>query len=159
MSDIPAEALAMIGTRKVRRCEITKRDIKRFAQAIGETNPIHYDEDAARASGHGSIVAPPLFCQTLAYDDVPPEGLLPDRSPIEMHVPIPAQRLVGGSSDYVIHRLVRPGDVLTTTTELKNLYVKEGKSGPLYFVVVEMRVEDQHGEPVATETATYIKRI
>jgi acyl dehydratase len=159
MTDIPAEALAMIGTRKVRRCQVTRRDIERFAQAIGETDGAHCDEAVAGGSSDESIVAPPLFCQTLAYEDVAVEELPPDRSPIELNVPIPARRTVGGSSEYIIHRRVRPGDVLTTATELKNLYVKEGKSGPLYFVVVETRVEDQRGEPVATETATYIKRI
>jgi len=42
------DILAMTGVEKVRCYEVTKRDIKRFAQAIGETNPIHFDEDYAK---------------------------------------------------------------------------------------------------------------
>ncbi len=160
MSDpIPAEARALIGVRKVRRCEVTRRDIKRFAQAIGATDRVHYDEAYARTTRHGTIVAPPLFCQSLTYEDVPPEQLPADGSPLELHVPIPAQRAVGGGSEYTIHRLVRAGEVITVTSQLKDIYTKQGKSGPLYMVVVETLFEDERGEPVAAETATYIKRV
>lgn len=156
---IPAAALALIGVRKVRRCEVTRRDIRRFAQAIGATDRVHYDEAYARTTRHGAIVAPPLFCQSLTYEDVPPEQLPADGSPLELHVPIPAQRAVGGGSDYTIHRLVRAGEVITVTSRLKDIYTKQGKSGLLYLVVVETLFEDERGEPVAAETATYIKRV
>lgn len=156
---IPAEARALIGVRNVRRCEVTRRDIKRFAQAIGATDRVHYDEAYARTTRHGEIVAPPLFCQSLTYEDVPAEQLPPDGSPLELYVPIPAQRAVGGGSDYTIHRLVRAGEVITVTSQLKDIYTKQGKSGLLYMVVVETLFEDERGEPVAAETATYIKRV
>ena len=156
---IPAEARALIGARKVRRCEVTRRDIRRFAQAIGATDRVHYDEAYARTTRHGTIVAPPLFCQSLTYEDVPPEQLPADGSPLELHVPIPAQRAVGGGSDYTIHRLVRAGEVITVTSQLKDIYTRQGRSGLLYLVVVETLFEDERGEPVAAETATYIKRV
>jgi acyl dehydratase len=160
MSDpIPAEARALIGVKKVRRCEVTRRDIKRFAQAIGASDRVHYDEAYARTTRHGAIVAPPLFCQSLTYEDVPPDQLPADGSPLELSVPIPAQRAVGGGSDYTIHRLVRAGEVITVTSQLKDVYTRQGKSGLLYMVVVETVFEDERGEPVAAETATYIKRV
>jgi len=157
--DLPADALALIGVKKTRRVPVTARDIKRFAQAIGERNPIHYDEAYARCSRHGTIVAPPLFCQTLTFDDVSPSELAADGSPVELNVPIPAQRAMGGGSDYIVHRLVRAGEVITVTSQLKNLYTKQGKNGLLYFIVVETAFTDERDEAVATETATYIKRI
>jgi acyl dehydratase len=91
------------------RYTVTARDIKRFAQAIGETNPVHYDEELAKGTVHGGIVAPPLFCQSLTYEDAAVHELDPDGSPIELSAPIPARRVVGGSSEYRISRLVRPG--------------------------------------------------
>lgn len=157
--EVPEAALALIGIQKTRRYEITQRDIKRFAQAIGETNPLHFDEDYARASRYGCIVAPPLFCQTLTFEDVPQSELDADGSPVEINVPIPAKRAVGGSSQYTVHRLVRAGDVITVTSQLKHIYTKQGKGGLLYFVVVETRFADPNGEPVANEVATYIKRV
>ena len=156
---VPAAARALIGVRKMRRCEVTRRDILRFAQAIGATDPLHFDEAYARGTRYGTIVAPPLFCQTLTYEDAPPGRLPPDGSPLEIAVPIPAQRAVGGGSDYVVHRLVRAGETITVTTELKDIVVKHGRSGLLYLVVVETRFDDAGGAPVACETATYIKRM
>jgi acyl dehydratase len=156
---IPESVAALIGVERVRRYEVTRRDIKRFAQAIGATDRVHYDEDHARTTRHGGIVAPPLFCQSLTYDDVPPSQLLPDGSPQELDVPIPARRTVGGGSEYTINRLVRAGEVITATSALKDVRTKQGKSGVLYLVSVETRFTDEAGLPVATEVATYIKRV
>jgi len=156
---IPESARAMIGKKKTRHCEVTLRDIQRFAQAIGAVDRVHHDEQYARTTRHGCIVAPPLFCQSLTYEDVPPDQLPGDGSPLELCVPIPAQRAVGGSSDYIIHRLVRAGETITVTSQLKDLYTRQGKTGLLYMVVVETVFEDADGAPVAAETATYIKRV
>lgn len=157
-SDVPDEVRRLIGVVKRRRHEVTARDIKRFAQAIGETNPVHWDEEFARASRHGGIVAPPLFCQSLTYEDVPLEELPPDGSPLELAVPLPATRTVGGGSEYTVHRLVRPGDVIEISSTLKDVYAKQGRSGPLYMVVVETTFTDAQNQPVASEVATYIRR-
>jgi acyl dehydratase len=156
--DIPQSVRALVGVEKRRRIQVTSNDIKRFAQAIGATDPVHYDEEHARTTRHGRIVAPPLFCQALTYDDVPPEQLGADGSPVEINVDIPAQRAVGGSSEYRINRLVAAGETITVASRLADVYTKQGRSGPLYMVVVETDFEDEDGELVASETATYIKR-
>ncbi len=159
MSDgIPASVRDRIGVETTRRVQVTAHDIKRFAQAIGATDPVHHDEQHARTTRHGRIVAPPLFCQALTYEDVPPEQLGADGSPVEINVDIPAERAVGGGSDYRINRLVAAGETITVVSRLADVYTKQGRSGPLYMVVVETDFRDEGGELVASETATYIKR-
>lgn len=159
MSDgIPASVRALIGVEKTRRVQVTSNDIKRFAQAIGATDPVHFDEAHARTTRHGRIVAPPLFCQALTYDDVPVDQLGADGSPVEINVDIPAPRAVGGSSEYRINRLVAAGETITVVSRLADVYTKQGRSGPLYMVVVETDFRDESSELVASETATYIKR-
>lgn len=158
-SNISNDVLSMIGVEKVRRCEVTKRDIKRFAQAIGETDPIYYEEDHPNARTNDALVAPPLFCQTLTYEELPPAMLPPDGSPAELDLPIPAKRTVGGGSEYRIFQRVKAGDIITVTSKLVDVYTKKGKSGLLYFIVVETNFHNQLNEPVAKEIATYIKRI
>lgn len=155
---LSTQIVNLLGRQRTWRFEVTARDIKRFSQAIGESNPIHYDEEYARNSKHGGIVAPPLFCQAMTYHDAPPEDLLPDGSPLELSVPVPATRTVGGGSEYTIYRLVRPGDVIEVTSTLKDVRTKEGRSGLLYLIVVETTFADHDRQPVATEVATYIKR-
>jgi len=158
-STLPEDVLAMIGVEKIRLYDVTKRDIRRFSQAIGETNPIHFDEDYAKSSKYGTIVAPPLFCQMFTFEDVPADQLPDDGSPIEIDVPLPARRTVGGASSYEIFQPVKAGDRITVKSSLRDVFAKEGRTGRLYFVVVETEFSNQENEPVAKETATYIKRV
>ncbi len=158
-STVSEDVLAMIGVEKVRHYVVTKRDITRFTQAIGETNPIYFDENYAKSTKYGVILAPPLFCQIFTFEDVPPDQLPNDGSPIEIDVPIPAQRTVGGASSYEIFQRVKVGDQITAKSTLRDVFTKEGKSGRLYFVVVETEFSDQEKKIVAKETATYLKRI
>jgi hydroxyacyl-ACP dehydratase HTD2-like protein with hotdog domain len=147
---IPKEVMDRIGVEKVRRYEVTARDIRRFAQAIGDREP--------EVSSDGALVAPPLFCQAFVFEDVPVEELPPDGSPKELDVPVPAKRTVGGGSEFEVLAPVRSGDVITVYSKLKDVIVKEGRSGTLYLVLVETRFHNQLGEPVAREIATYVKR-
>ncbi len=156
---VSEDVLAMIGLEKVRQYDVTKRDIKRFAQAIGEANPVHSDEDYAKSTRHGAIVAPPLFCQMFTFEDVPQNRLPSDGSPVEIDVPVPAQRTVGGGSSYEIFRWVKAGDKIVAKSTLKDVFIKNGKSGKLYFIVVCTEFSNQKNELVAKETATYIKRV
>jgi 3-methylfumaryl-CoA hydratase len=146
------QARATIGVARLRRCLVTARDIRRFAQAIGESCPPHHDDDDA------SLVAPPLFCQTLSYEELPLELLPPDGSPKELDVPVPARRVVGGASEFTLYRRVRAGETLHVVTQLKDVSVKQGRSGPLYLLAVETRCTDPNGNLVSTELATYVKR-
>ncbi len=148
---LPDEVRARIGLERKRRYLVTARDIRRFAQAIGETNPMHWED-------RYGPVAPPLFFQSLGYEELPLEQLPPDGSPVELDVPIPAQRTVGGGSEYTIHRLVKAGETVTVTSSLKGVEKKTGKSGDLYLVKVETRFTDEQDQPLASEIATYIKR-
>ncbi len=51
-----------------------------------------------------------------------------------------------------------PGDVLVSERTLTNIYEKEGRSGPLIFYEIVMKVTTEAGEPVLTETTTRILR-
>ena len=42
-----------------RTYEVTSTDIRLFARAVGYTNPIYFDDDAAKAAGHRALPAPP----------------------------------------------------------------------------------------------------
>ena len=148
-----------IGKKHVRCCHVTAKDIRHFAQAIGENNKIHHDESYARSQGYNNIVAPPLFCQTLTYDDVPVEQLPDDGSPVELNIDIPATKTIGGSSQYTINRLVHAGEIINVRSTITNIYTKNGKTGLLYFIEIETVFESsEENEIIASETATYIKR-
>lgn len=146
---IPEKAKALIGLKRTRSHYVTEEEIIRFAQATGN--------DVKQVDGH--IEAPLLFTQALAYEAIPVEDLPADGSPKELDVPLPAERAVGGSSEYEIFRRVRAGETINITSSLKNVFSKQGRSGMLYFVEVETHYADTKGDPVARELATFIKKV
>ena len=40
---------------------VGREKIREYAFAVGETNPLHLDVEAARAAGYRDVVAPPMF--------------------------------------------------------------------------------------------------
>src|SRR6185503_18898555 len=40
---------------------VGREKVKEYANAVGETNPLHLDPAAARAAGYDDVVAPPMF--------------------------------------------------------------------------------------------------
>ena len=161
-SGVSAEARAMIGRESApQTCEVTKTSIRRFARAIGDDSPLYWDEEYAAKTQWGGIVAPPTFFFTLGYyDDAPGTELREDGRPIRtgLDVPLPVSRTVGGASSVELGEPIRPGDVITVMKKVADVYSKEGKSGRLYFTVVETSYTNQKGELVARERASFIER-
>jgi len=155
---VPLQARALIGKVAERRHLVTALDIAKFAQAIGESNPIHFDSAAAQAAGHPDVVAPPLFFQTMTFDPVALEMLPADGSPVELDVPVPATRAMGGSSEYTLKRPARAGEWINVRSTLNDVQAKRGKSGPLYAIIVQTDFMDADGTLVPSESATYLKR-
>ena len=157
-TELDPEIRDLIGSGRSLSDVVTARDIRHFAQAIGDDDPLFHDEEHGKSSRHGSMIAPPLFVQTYAFADLPVAEMPADLSPSEADVPVPAERTVGGSSSYEFHAPIRPGDVITRTSELTDVVRKNGRSGDLYLVVVETRYVNQDDVLVAREEATYVKK-
>lgn len=106
--------------------------LQRFAQALQETDPIYFDEQAARAKGFRSIVALPTFPvvlgtrRELTWDLVATLGVRPSQ-------------ILHGSQRYVLYKPLCAGDRLTGRKRVTNLYEKRG--GALGFIdtVIEYR--------------------
>lgn len=124
--------------------EVTARDIRRFRQAIGDPG----DE----------TLAPPLFCQVMAYRDADPSDLPPDGAPLELRAALEGARTVGGASDWLIHRRVRAGERIEVRVTQHGATRKVGRQGPLDLVEVETCFVDAAGALVARERATYLQR-
>jgi len=137
---------------------VTARDIKRFAQAIGDTNPLYQIADDDPSNGAKRMIAPPLFCQAMAFQDVPLEDLPDDLSPAELAISVPGLRSVGGASHYEFYQYVHAGDNIRIRSCIESVTEKQGRTGLLFLVSVTTCFTNQLGEPVAKEVATYVKR-
>jgi acyl dehydratase len=141
--------------------QVTATDIAKFAHATGETNPIHFDREAAAAAGHPDVIAPTLFPYVVrmhASALVPPDQLEPDGSPSADVPPLPTRRAMAGETSVVFGEPIVAGDLITVEKRLAQMYEKEGRSGPLVFVEMEFTFSNQRGELVARENFTRIYR-
>jgi hydroxyacyl-ACP dehydratase HTD2-like protein with hotdog domain len=128
---------------------VTRRDIRKYAVATGQRLARYLDGDEA----------PPTFHVALFWPVVPREQLLPDGVARDGLIPeVPGRRPLAGGLKLEFHRPIRPGDVLTCTRTLRDIYEKQGTTGTLIFVEIVMQVVDANHEPVLTETTTRIFR-
>ena len=123
--------------------DVEKGAIIKFAQAIGDTNPLFNDEAAARQTRYGGIIAPPTFMRSLISNPAP-----------DFKSPYSAN-LDGGSQWEYFHP-VRPGDRITVTTKLANLFERPGRLGNMLFSVRETNYVNQFGQTVALQRTTGI---
>jgi len=140
---------------------VSRTDVARYARAIGETAPEHFDVVAARAGGHPDVVAPPYFPYTIrmqASNLIPKHDLAPDGSATADVPPLPTTRAMAGETSIEFGVPVHAGDTITLKKRITDLYEKEGRSGALVFVVMEFEFTNQDGELVMRESFTRIYR-
>jgi acyl dehydratase len=111
-----------------------------FAQAIGETDPVYTDVDAARAAGYADLPAPPTFLFAAELDSGASTALL------EL-LQIPLAKLLHGEQGFSYHRAACAGDTITVRPRITDIYDKKG--GALEFVVKTAEARNQRDELVA----------
>jgi hydroxyacyl-ACP dehydratase HTD2-like protein with hotdog domain len=144
------ELLANIGRSTVPRTElVARREIRKYSIATGQ----HLEKYLAGDE------APPMFHVALFWDMVELDKLTPDGVSIDTLLPkFPLERAMAGGLKIEYHKSIMAGDALTATRTLTDIYEKTGSQGPLIFYEVVMKVEDESGKPVLTETTTRILR-
>lgn len=147
---IPEAAMAMIGqeTGAGEPFEIEKGLIRRFAEAIKDTNPLYVDESYARSQGYERIPAPPSL---LLYN-------MRSGSERDFNIPLPVGRRVKAGDEVEILAPVMAGDTITANTKIADIYEKDGRTGKMIFVITETTYTNQHGHAVMRSRASVIKR-
>ncbi|MEE9199794.1 MAG: MaoC family dehydratase N-terminal domain-containing protein [Dehalococcoidia bacterium] len=126
---------------------ITRELIADFVEAVGETNPLFADEEAASRGPFGGIIAPPALPNILVDDWEPPELGLKFEGVLYL-------------ASHWVEPLapIRPGDVLKATSRVVDVYAKTGRSGPMAFVVMETTLTNQEGVQVARVGRSNVRR-
>jgi hypothetical protein len=109
--------------------------LKRFAEAIGDSNPRWRSE------------APPTFLVAMA--------------PVSMHLAEAEEYGKGwlnGGNRFEYLEPVRVGDRITATGRIADVYEKSGSSGSLLFIIFETDYVNQDGRTVARLRGTAIRR-
>jgi acyl dehydratase len=149
---IPAETLALVGQPLGEPVTVTidRREAQRYAHAVGDENPLYFDEQAARAAGHRTLLAPPTF---VSHAPVPPrsvdalrvDGLYRTGDRVRLNV----DRMMFGGEEWDFLQPVCVGDEITAETRLAALDQKEGRNGPFVRVVRETTYTNGEGAVVA----------
>ena len=150
MSVLTPELLTNIGKLAPPRTEVvTRRDIRKYAVATGQTEARYLSGDEA----------PPLYHVALFWDVVELDELTPDGVSVDSLLPkFPLERAMAGGLNITYHDKIRSGDTLIGTRTLTDIYEKQGRSGPLIFYEVVLKIEREDGGPVITEKTTRILR-
>jgi len=157
---IPEEARPFVGRIDppiVRRVE--KGAIRRYAEAVGNDNPLYHDEEHARRSRFGGIIAPPGFFGWPIEPASASTGL-PDIV-VELQAALGKAgfpRILDGGITYDFRLPVRAGDILIATPRISDIAEKQGKSGAMMMCLFEMTYSNQHGDLVARSVQTFFAR-
>ncbi len=136
--------------------------IMMFARAIGDTNPVYYDAEAAKASEAGRIVAPPSFAQSVAqfnpdYFLRPKPGVAwfgSGKTATGLTEKASSSGGLHAEQHFEFHRHISPGDVLTVESKPGKIWEKESKrAGILKFRESVTEYRDQAGNLVITATS------
>jgi acyl dehydratase len=128
--------------------EVSREMIRRFAEAIGDTNPAYVDPSAAKDLGHDDIVAPPTFLTVLGFRF----GL--DGPVADPELNLDYSLVVHGEQRFVHHRPVKPGDVLAVTTSITDIR----DAGRNELMTTKAAVTTTDGEPVSDLYSTLVSR-
>jgi acyl dehydratase len=143
---VTEEAKKQIGkVSEARTYEVERGAIRRFAEAIGDDNPVFNDDLAARKSRFGGMIAPPTFCRSLG-------SAIPD-----VKIDMPTFRGLDGGSDWEYLAPIRAGDRITVQSKLVDLRENEGRLGIMVFTTVETTYTNQFGEVCVIQRSTGIR--
>ncbi|MFD0227021.1 bifunctional MaoC family dehydratase N-terminal/OB-fold nucleic acid binding domain-containing protein [Streptomyces hirsutus] len=131
--------------------------IRHWTEAMGDTNPVHTDAGAARATGRAGVVAPASMVQAwtmrgYAATVSPPAG----RDGFDELVDLLAEggytSVVATDSEFTFLRELEPGDHVAVRETVESISAEKRTGlGTGRFVTTLKTYTDQHGETVATQ--------
>jgi acyl dehydratase len=130
---------------EARIVDVERGAIRRFAEAIGDPNPLFNDETSARKTCFGGMVAPPTFCRSLG-------AAIP-----EIKINMPEFRGLDGGSEWEYVEPIRPGDRISVVSKIADIRESAGRLGPMVFITVETSYTNQFNQLCALQRSTVIR--
>jgi len=127
--------------------DVEKNAIRRYAEALGDANPIYVDEAAARAAGFPALVAPPTFAVTLAANER-----------FRHSLDLGTRNVLHGEQVIESARAILAGDRITVKSKVADVQERTGASGSMDVLLVEDEGRDDKGELVFRTRETLILR-
>ncbi|UUZ59532.1 MaoC family dehydratase N-terminal domain-containing protein [Nocardioides sp. B-3] len=133
---------SVIGTEHPRRTVVIERGrLRLFALAIGESDPVYTDVEAARAAGHPDLPAPPTF-----YFGLNLGGDIEEAAGWMLDLGLDLRHILHGEQDFTYHSIAHAGETLVLTPRITDVYDK--RDGALQFIERTTSVTTDDGRPV-----------
>jgi acyl dehydratase len=126
---------------------VGREKIREYARAVGETNPLYLDLEAARAGGHPDLVAPPMFAAVYAGSAF--EAAMHDPA-----LAIDLAMLLHSGQEFEWQALVCAGDEITTEVTLEAVNERVG----MRFYSFRSSSRNQRSEEVSSGIWTVVVR-
>ena len=133
----PASAPYVVGREKVRE----------FARALGETDPVYFDPDAARGRGFADVVAPPTYAIRLSRAAA--ANVVTDAE-----LGLDYSRVVHGDQRFEYSRPIVAGDELVTTVTIESIRSAAGND----IITTRADIATVDGELVVRSYSTLVSR-
>jgi len=134
--------------------EVERGAIRRYADAVGDDNPLYYDEEYAKKTKYGGIIAPPGFFGWAKKTISSSEGLI---GLIGAMIEAGYAGILDGGMAYDFYLPVRVGDTLVGSPKVADIALKEGKT-KMMVLRFETSYTNQNGDLVAKSYQTLIGR-
>lgn len=165
--------VGMQGAPLVAGMPLERDTLRRFVQAIMDTDPLYLDAEYAKGTKYGTTVAPPLYpvhafrpalggTDPLALVQADPDadgsggndgvyfGLTPIASPFK--------RLLNGGNEIEFFRCLAVGERCVANARYADVRLRDGKSGALLLVTIETTFSTEAGDKLLVNRQTLIWR-
>ena len=126
---------------------VSREKIAKFCETISEHNPLYTDDEAAKNGPYGGVIAPPGFATTFR-----------NGRHFFQHIPRYGKQGFDAGKDVEFVAPIRPGDEITLSSSVKEIYDKTGRSGTMVFVVIRTTLKNQRSEVVAHVDHRFMSR-
>lgn len=133
----PPSAPYLVGREKVRE----------FARALGESDPVYFEPEVARARGFADVVAPPTYAIRLSMAAAEKVVMDPDLG-------LDYTRVVHGDQRFDYTRPIVAGDELVTTVTIDGIRSAAGND----ILTTRAEIRTMSGELVVTSLSTLVAR-
>ncbi len=127
--------------------DVERTAIRRFADALGDPNPLYQDEAVAKAAGYPALVAPPTYAVALTANDR-----------FRHSLDLGTRSILHSEQQLEFARALVAGDRVTVVSRVADVLERPSASGPMDVIVLEDEARDDKGEVVFRARATLILR-
>ena len=111
--------------------DVERTAIRRFADALGDPNPLYQDEAVAKAAGYPALVAPPTFAAALTANDR-----------FRHSLDLGTRSILHSEQQLEYARALVAGDRITVVSRVADVLERPSASGPMDVIVLEDEARD-----------------